>query len=91
MIGTTLSHYRKGEPDWSALPVDTPQSIRRLLRRCLEKDLKERLHDIADARLEMREQLAESTATTPRARPFSSEARLARAVAADLRGRASGS
>ncbi len=70
-VTETLASILKGEPDWSSLPVDTPQSIRRLLRRCLEKDLKERLRDIADVRLEMREQLAESAATTPRARPFS--------------------
>jgi Tol biopolymer transport system component len=41
------------EPAWKALPDDTPDSIRRLLRRCLHKDPKQRLHDIADARLEL--------------------------------------
>jgi serine/threonine protein kinase len=41
------------EPDWSALPHDAPASLRRLLRRCLTKDPKERLHSIADARLEL--------------------------------------
>ena len=48
------------EPDWTALPVSTPASIRRLLRRCLEKDARKRLADIADARLE----LDEATATS---------------------------
>jgi len=42
-------------PDWSALPAETPTHIRRLLRRCLETDVKRRLHDIADARLELDE------------------------------------
>ena len=32
---------------------DTPRSIRRLLRRCLRKDPQRRLHDIADARIEI--------------------------------------
>jgi serine/threonine protein kinase len=41
------------EPDWSALPGQTPTRIQRLLRRCLEKDSKRRLRDIGDARLEM--------------------------------------
>ena len=41
------------EPDWAALPADTPSSIRRLLRRCLAKDRKERLSDIGVARLEI--------------------------------------
>jgi len=41
------------DPDWSALPAATPASIRRVLRRCLEKDPKRRIHDIADARIEL--------------------------------------
>jgi serine/threonine-protein kinase len=39
------------EPDWSALPVSTPQGVRDLLRRCLEKDSRRRLRDIGEARL----------------------------------------
>ena len=39
--------------DWSALPPQTPLSIRRLLRRCLEKDRHRRYRDIGDARLEL--------------------------------------
>jgi serine/threonine protein kinase/Tol biopolymer transport system component len=38
------------EPDWSALPPATPESIRTLLRRCLHKDRSKRLRDIGDAR-----------------------------------------
>ena len=43
------------EPEWDLLPVPTPAAVRRLLRRCLEKDPKRRLHDIADARIELDE------------------------------------
>jgi hypothetical protein len=43
------------DPDWEALPEATPASIRRLLRRCLEKDPKSRLHSIADANLDLEE------------------------------------
>src|SRR4029450_3971810 len=43
----------RGAPDWRMLPAETPASIRRLLRRCLEKDRKRRLADAADARLEI--------------------------------------
>ena len=39
------------EPDWSALPKDTPASVRRLLRRCLEKDPRRRIRDAGDAAL----------------------------------------
>ena len=38
------------EPEWGVLPDSTPQGLNRLLRRCLEKDLRARLRDIADAR-----------------------------------------
>ena len=41
------------EPDWSALSEQTPVGIRRLLRRCLEKNPADRLRDIGDARLEI--------------------------------------
>jgi eukaryotic-like serine/threonine-protein kinase len=41
------------EVDWNAVPAHVPSSIRRLLRRCLEKDPDRRLHHIADARLEI--------------------------------------
>jgi len=43
------------EPDWSALPVDTPPSLTALVRRCLRKDPTARLHDVADARIELQE------------------------------------
>ena len=41
------------QPDWAALPPATPPAVRRLLQRCLEKDLRRRLHDIADVRIEI--------------------------------------
>jgi serine/threonine protein kinase len=53
-----LAEIFKTEPDWNQLPSSTPTSIRRLLRRCLQKDQKLRLHDIADARIEIQEALS---------------------------------
>ena len=53
----TIAAVLEREPDWSALPAQTPASIRRLLQRCLEKDPKRRLRDIGDARLEIEEAL----------------------------------
>jgi eukaryotic-like serine/threonine-protein kinase len=61
----TLAAVLKQEPDWQALPSDTPPGIRSLLRRCLRKDPVDRLHDIADARIEMQEAIAEPGAMTP--------------------------
>jgi serine/threonine-protein kinase len=43
------------EPDWQALPSSTPLKVRELLQRCLRKDNRNRLHDIADARIEIEE------------------------------------
>src|SRR5262245_44903656 len=40
-------------PDWTRLPPDTPRAVRRVLQRCMEKDRHFRLHDIADARIEL--------------------------------------
>jgi len=54
-VSDTLSAILRAEPAWSALPEQTPPRIRELLRRCLQKDAKQRLHDIADARIEIEE------------------------------------
>ena len=54
-IQDTLAAVLGNAPDWSLLPADTPASVVRLLRRCLEKDPDRRLHDIADARIEIEE------------------------------------
>jgi Tol biopolymer transport system component len=53
-----ISNLLNKEPEWSALPAATPPNVRRLLERCLEKDPRRRLHDIADARLELDDALA---------------------------------
>jgi serine/threonine protein kinase len=37
-VTDTLAAIVRADPDWSALPADTPPAIRTLLRRCLEKD-----------------------------------------------------
>jgi serine/threonine-protein kinase len=47
------------EPDWSAMPADTPAAMRRLLRRCLQKDLRRRLRDIGDARIDLEDALTD--------------------------------
>ena len=57
------------EPDWSALPSETPAAIRSLLRRCVEKDAKRRLRDIGEARLAIEDALSTPAAVgrVPRA------------------------
>jgi serine/threonine protein kinase/Tol biopolymer transport system component len=52
-VSDTIAKILEREPDWSALPAETPAAIRRLLVRCLTKDPKERLRDIGDVRIEI--------------------------------------
>jgi len=52
-VSDTLASVLKSEPKWKAIPADLPAPIRRLLRRCLEKEPRKRLSAIGDARLEL--------------------------------------
>src|SRR5262249_45337459 len=54
-VSEVLASVLAREPDFALMPTRTPPSIRRLLRRCLEKDRRRRLADITDARLEIDE------------------------------------
>ena len=53
--GDRFARILERDPDWRALPEGTPTSVRILLRRCLAKDPRKRLHDMADVRLELEE------------------------------------
>ncbi|HSM14520.1 MAG TPA: protein kinase, partial [Thermoanaerobaculia bacterium] len=57
-VPETLAGVLKTEIDFGTLPAGTPAEIRRLLRRCLERKPKNRLHDIADARIVLDEVLS---------------------------------
>jgi Tol biopolymer transport system component len=50
-VTDVLAAVVSSQPDLSALPADTPPAVRRLLRRCLDKDPKHRLRDIGEARV----------------------------------------
>jgi len=54
-VSLTLSQVLQREPDVDALPAGLPRAVRRLVRRCLEKDPRRRLSAIGDARLELEE------------------------------------
>jgi eukaryotic-like serine/threonine-protein kinase len=47
----TLAAVLMQDVQWAQLPRETPEELRRLIRRCLQRDPKNRLHDAADARL----------------------------------------
>ena len=61
-ISDVLASVLKSEPDWSALPADTPPAIKRLIRRCLQKDVRQRLQAIGDARIAIEETLSGTAA-----------------------------
>jgi serine/threonine protein kinase/WD40 repeat protein len=63
----TLAHVIEHEPDWCAVPETTPDVVRRLLERCLRKDVRRRLRDIADARIEIDDAIAAQTSPTDHA------------------------
>src|SRR5262249_44175394 len=54
-VAETLAAALRAEPPWASLPPETPPALIRLLRRCLRKDVRERLQHIGDARLELSE------------------------------------
>ncbi|MCL4838255.1 MAG: serine/threonine-protein kinase [Thermoanaerobaculia bacterium] len=60
-VPDTLAAVLTREVDWSALPAETPAEIRRLLRRCLARKPKSRLHSAADARIVVEEVRAGTT------------------------------
>jgi len=64
-VSDVIARILEREPDWAALPENTPPRVRELLERCLRKDPKSRLRDIGDARLE----LAEAHAGAPGVEP----------------------
>jgi len=56
------------EPNWQELPSSVPSKVRDLIIRCLQKDVRQRLHDIGDARIELEEILASPGLTTTKKR-----------------------
>jgi Tol biopolymer transport system component len=70
-----LAAVVRAEPDWRTLPAATPLKVRNLLRRCMQKDRRQRFHDAADVRIEIEEALAapqdvEANASAPSARSW---------------------
>ena len=72
-VSHTLAAVIMKEPDWEALPATTPASLQRLLRRCLNKDPKQRLRDIGEARIAIEETLSGPEIAPPLFPPLSEE------------------
>ena len=56
-VSDVLAAVLRADPIWDRLPAETPSAARRLLHRCLERDRRERLQHIGDARAEIKEAL----------------------------------
>jgi len=68
-VSDILASVLRDEPDFGRLPPATPAALVRLARRCLKKDPKERLQDVADARADLEEAVAAPGRRDGRARP----------------------
>ncbi len=70
-ISDTLAAVLRQDVDWTALPASTPASVRRLIARCLDRDVRRRLRDIGEARIVLEDPAAsaeEDAGTAPAAR-----------------------
>ncbi len=79
----TIAAVLLAKPDWSALPAQTPGTVVRLLRRCLEKDPELRQRDAGDARLDLDER-SDPGAAAPWARRPAGRGRVTLAAGAGL-------
>ena len=68
-ISDTIAAILEREPDWSALPSPVPTRVRYLLQRTLSKDTRERIHDIADARILLEDQQEAEATVSPSVGP----------------------
>jgi len=58
-VSETLASVIKGDTNLDLLPINIHPKVRETLERCLEKDIKNRYHDIADARVDIQKVLAD--------------------------------
>jgi len=64
-VADTIAAILERAPEWNRLPSGVPGGVRRLLRRCLDQNVRRRLRDIGDARLEIEELLAGTSDAMP--------------------------
>ncbi len=57
-VTDVLSAILQREPEWGALHERTPPRVRDLIERCLERSLRNRSHDISDARIVLGKSIA---------------------------------
>ena len=73
----TLASVLESQPDYSALPRGTPPLVRRVVERCLEKNLSRRMQDVGDIRILLEDALARPDLDAPAARAAGTSRRAA--------------
>ncbi len=63
LMSDVMASVLKSDPDYKGLPPTIHPKLRDVLRRCLEKEPKDRWHDVADVRLELEQVLADPSGT----------------------------
>jgi eukaryotic-like serine/threonine-protein kinase len=81
-----MASVMKEEPNWAVTPATLPAPIRRLLRRCLEKDPKKRLSSMSDVRLELTETDADAPPSSSLSVPASVRRSMLPVAAATITG-----
>lgn len=84
-LAETLAAVLHAEINLAALPPQTPEPLRRLLRRCLTRTLDDRLRDIGDARFELQESAVVAPSSSPNGAADSATGSTALAAAAHPR------
>ena len=64
-LAETIASVVKSSPDWTALPADVPPQVVTLIQRCLEKDKRTRIGDIAVARFLLSEHATIAARSAP--------------------------
>ena len=72
-VTDVLAAVVRAEPEWNRLPATVNARLREVVERCLEKDAKNRWHDMADVRVDIQRGL--SGANSGRVEPAASLAR----------------
>jgi eukaryotic-like serine/threonine-protein kinase len=62
-VSDTLAAVIRGEPGWADMPANVPLAIQQLIRRCLDKEARQRLQSIGEARIVI-ENVAEGRVTS---------------------------
>src|SRR5262249_17752939 len=70
-----IASVMKAEPDYSLLPAGMPASVLPLLRRCLQRHPRNRLHDMADVRIAAEDALKELQSVLPAHLPLKNRQR----------------